>query len=229
MAIAFDNSAPNNDPAVGTTDTVSYTVTGSNTAIVVGIQHTTSSNVSSITYDGVNLTQIHSNIVGEGTIRVDLWLLVGTSTGANDLVVTVSASDNFAYMIESYTGVFDGGSTGGMDSSASLSEDSSGDHTITYTTQSNNTCGAFYMRSQQNNTASTNVTFRESDGSVVRAIGDNNSSGFGTAGSHSQVVNAGVSGPIAFVGVALSSTAPSAIKKRNTVEIANIKTANTVE
>ena len=204
MAIAYDNVLADT-ARNASSSTRAFTITGSNTAIVVGIQHTSTRTVSSVTYAGTNLTQIHANIAGEGGGRCDLWLLVGTSTGSNNVVVTMSGTDDFRESAVSYTGVGTGSGTGGSDTSAYVSNPSSTgtSATISYTTTVANTWGVAYSRSQNQATASTNLTYRNSVSGVV-TIGDSAGSGFAAAGSHSQVYNPITTNNIgAFLGVVI--------------------------
>lgn len=202
-AIAFDASLADASVGPATSQIRSFTITGSNTALMVAVQHTTAANVSSITYAGVALTQIHANQLMEtGANRADLWYLVGTATGANNLVITMSASDTFRSSALSYTGVMAGGDTGGTDSKATLSWDEvSGNQTLTHTTVSTNTWITFYGRTKDPYTAGTNATFRQNISGVLFA-GDNNGASTGS-GSNSVTVNRATASDGVLMGLAM--------------------------
>jgi hypothetical protein len=101
MAIALDTSATN------TTASFSYTCTGSNLILFVGITWnvTGSNSTSAPTYNGVALTQIGTNTANGSANAVELWYLVAPATGAHTLAVTVNASGGMRVNVESYTGV----------------------------------------------------------------------------------------------------------------------------
>lgn len=106
MAIAFDNSAVGS-AASGTSATFSLTVSGSNRILIVGVvlrSPNSASGPSSVTYNGVSLTQIA--VIDISFMNLSLWRLVNPSTGANNVVVTNGAtSSNIAATAVSYTGV----------------------------------------------------------------------------------------------------------------------------
>ena len=89
-AIAFDSASTNTADDVSSL-TISHTVTGSNTILVVcsAVEGTTSGNqpITGITYNGVALTKIH-DIAGSANNRTEQWYLVAPSSGANDIVIT---------------------------------------------------------------------------------------------------------------------------------------------
>jgi len=86
--------------------TWSHTTTGSNRLLVVGvaIRDTGNPTVSSITYGGVGLTFIRADTL-LGSVRSELWYLVGPASGSNNIVVTLSSSANAAMGAVSLTGV----------------------------------------------------------------------------------------------------------------------------
>lgn len=107
--IAFDAS---DDGATinSISTTVAFTVANGNNRILVvhvAIRHNSSArSVSSITYNGVNLTKLGS--VDNGaytTLRSETWYLTTPATGANNVVITLNGAANHAYTIESYSGV----------------------------------------------------------------------------------------------------------------------------
>lgn len=228
MAIAYDNVLAD---AAGTASSVTraHTVTGSNTALVVGIMHGTGQTVSSVTYNGTNMTAISTANPAESAYQ-DLWYLVGTATGSNNIVVTFSASTDYRCSAASYTGVGSGGGTGGSDSSNKISWTAvSGDQTLTTTTVADNAWVAFYGRTQSGYTAGTNVTYRNNVANVV-FIGDGGPKT--PAGSFSQVftnTTGSNTGGISGVGMKpyAAASGPTNLKSLDTNLKANIKSYNT--
>lgn len=95
MAIAFDAVSTGMNATDPTSLTWSHTCTGSNLVLIVGTSTEsdtgghTAQTVSGITYNGVALTKIRSDyITDNGT---ELWYLVAPATGANNIVVTMTA------------------------------------------------------------------------------------------------------------------------------------------
>ncbi|MBN1421611.1 MAG: DUF2341 domain-containing protein [Planctomycetes bacterium] len=86
--------------------TWSHTTSGSERLLIVGvsIQNASSQTVSSVTYAGTNLTQAGAATNGTA-VRSEIWYLVAPATGANDIVVTLSAAAQFAAGAASFTGV----------------------------------------------------------------------------------------------------------------------------
>ena len=199
MAIAFDNSLARTN---GTTSvTVAFTITGTDTAIVVTVEHT--GTISSVTYAGTNLTKV-GTVAAHGGIGEALtsWILVGTSTGSNNIIATCSAGADVNVMAVSYTGVNSGGGTGGSDASNTASLDNvSGNQTLATTTASDNAWIVLGVRSEQAASVVTNVTYRQSTADVA-TIGDTNAA-ITPAGSTNQTINTTVSGDLSMVSVAL--------------------------
>lgn len=111
MAIAFDDASEDNG-TWGTnlsSLTWSHTCTGSNRFLAVGVHIYDSAalTVSSITYNGVNLTRANGITAAlEGNNQnVELWYLDAPASGANDIVVTLSGTADFTEAQAcSYTG-----------------------------------------------------------------------------------------------------------------------------
>ncbi len=106
-AIAVDTNASSNCYSGGgaqTCSSLTYSITvgagGSNRLLVVGVVLTDNTNkdlksVASVTYNGVNLTQIGSYVMvqsGGNAARVDHWYLIAPATGAHNVVVTLSSA-----------------------------------------------------------------------------------------------------------------------------------------
>lgn len=152
----------------------SYTVTGSNPALVVFAEHSSGETVTSATYNGVALTIVNSITVYTGT-AVTALILIAPATGANTLTVNFSASSTHNVMAESYSGVFSGGNTGGSDSkNTSTWSASSANQSIVTTTIANNSWLVIYLRSDGGTyTASTNVSIQNNVANIA-LMGDNN-------------------------------------------------------
>ncbi|MCI0557742.1 MAG: hypothetical protein MN733_04550, partial [Nitrososphaera sp.] len=106
MAVAYD--ADTQSAAIeNTTNTVTFahTVTGSDPLILVfvAIDGTDPATVSSVTYNGVNLSsQAGLELNFE---RLELWSLVNPATGSNNVVVTLTENASFRASAISFNGV----------------------------------------------------------------------------------------------------------------------------
>lgn len=94
MAFVFDNSASN---AGATTNSVSYSLnvgTGANRLLVFGamIFDLTLGNrvITSVTYNGVNLTKVRSDDNATNSGRTEIWYLINPSSGNNTLTATAT-------------------------------------------------------------------------------------------------------------------------------------------
>lgn len=105
MAIAFDNFTDNGNTTASSV-TFSYTVgSGSNRFLVVAVTIANATDsVTGVTYNGVAMTQ-SLNYNPRPGIRAYLYTLVAPATGANNVVVSLSASENLDVWAASYTGV----------------------------------------------------------------------------------------------------------------------------
>lgn len=109
QTIAFD-SASSASTGTGTASTLtwSHTVgaTGTNRILIVGvsIRNSSSQTVSGITYAGSGLTLV-GQTTNSNNARVEIWRLIAPATGANNVVVTLSAAARFVGGASSFTGV----------------------------------------------------------------------------------------------------------------------------
>ena len=101
MAIAFDNSTASLEFGAGSTSgTLSYTCSGTNRYLIVVICQSGIS-VSGITYNGVAMTQLLTS----GGTRTSMWGLANPSTGANNIIASVSSGGvPWGFLASSYTG-----------------------------------------------------------------------------------------------------------------------------
>jgi hypothetical protein len=99
MAIAFDNAAGQDSAS----STMSYTCTGSNLILLVGIyiNNSASDSVSAVTYNSVSMTRVA--IKTDGAESGYLYYLINPSTGSNTISMTHSNQIGTA-LAASYTG-----------------------------------------------------------------------------------------------------------------------------
>lgn len=92
--------------ATATSLTVSYTVTGSNVILYVGVRGTSgvSNNISGVTYNGVSLTKV-GEIQAPSDRWCSLWRLLNAPTGAHNIVINSSSSDYIEGVAVSYVNV----------------------------------------------------------------------------------------------------------------------------
>jgi len=108
MAIAHDASSSTTGSSVSSL-TFSHTCSGSDRILMVAtsVFDDTSQaerTVASVTYNGVSMTRIDRQ--DAGNIAAELWYLIAPATGANNVVVTLGATNPFAIAgASSYTGV----------------------------------------------------------------------------------------------------------------------------
>ena len=96
MALRFDAASGGTTDTPATSLTIAHTCAGANGLITVPVQikNNGSQTVTGVTYNGVALTL--KAAVNNGTnIRSELWYLVAPATGANNIVITASASTRF--------------------------------------------------------------------------------------------------------------------------------------
>lgn len=96
MAIAFDTTSNSGVKAAASSATWSHTITGSLTNLVVGTgaRDATDANrpVVSITYAAAALTLIRADAFDDADISTELWSRKSPTTGANNVVVTLTGS-----------------------------------------------------------------------------------------------------------------------------------------
>lgn len=104
--IAFDAASNSGYQAASSSYSWSHICTGSDRYLLVGISMLSlAQTVSSITYNGVNLTLLGSKNSISGACRVELWGLAAPATGSNTIAVTLSGSIASAGCASSFTGV----------------------------------------------------------------------------------------------------------------------------
>jgi len=84
----------------GSSLTISHTTSGTNRLMLVGVsiakQTGGAPSVSSITYNGVGLSLVGAQANSDNKGRMEIWRLVAPATGANNVVVTLSAAPDAA-------------------------------------------------------------------------------------------------------------------------------------
>ena len=90
--------------------TISHTTSGTNRLMLVGVsivrESTGAPTVSSITYNGVGLSLVGAQATSDSEGRIEIWRLVAPATGANNVVVNLSAVPQSATVgVMTFTGV----------------------------------------------------------------------------------------------------------------------------
>lgn len=159
MTIGFDAVSTATE-TLSSSKTWSHTTTGSNTILFVGGWiRGNGNNCTGVTYNGVAMTQIQTNVVSS-TVYYDkgfLFYLINPATGANNVVATFNSADYNNGISVSYTGVKQ---TGQPDNSNTQTTTATST-TDTITTVADN-CWTVLLCSSSNSsgTASTGSTFR---------------------------------------------------------------------
>lgn len=180
MAIAYDTGT-GNETNSGTSVSWSHTCTGSDRILWVYVMNSSAVNVTSVTYNGVELTLA----VGNGSSqRSRLYYLIAPATGANTVQVNL-ASTSYVYCASaSYTGV---AQTGQPDATG-FANNGASPRTTSVTTVADNCWTVLGARavSTGNTSASTNST-KKVDRSGYVQFYDNNTE-VSPAGSYSMTV-----------------------------------------
>lgn len=103
MAVAFDaQSSGSVNPA--TTLTVAHTCSGSNRVLLVGLStNNTTDIVTGVTYAGVAMTKLRTQVV-QGLYYSYLFYLQNPTSGTNNIVATASSSSLMGAISASFTG-----------------------------------------------------------------------------------------------------------------------------
>lgn len=103
MAIAFDATTTSSLGSAVTSITFSHTCTGSNRILFVCTANNGGANVTGVTYNGVAMTNIWGALSNGAPSKSYLWYLIAPATGANNVVVSLSASVSVIAKVVSYT------------------------------------------------------------------------------------------------------------------------------
>ncbi len=166
-AIAFD-ALGDGGAATATSLTFAHTVTGTETLIAVGV-YVSNSVVDGVTYNGAALTLIDNVLHASGNY-VELYYKTGADTGANNVVISRTGTEDIFGSSLSYTGV---NATGQPDDAVEGTEAAQTDGiTLTLTTVADNSWGV--MAGQQSAGGCQNGTnFTERTAGTAPCMGDN--------------------------------------------------------
>jgi len=226
MAVTLDTKGATLHQSSGVGYSISV-ASNSNRMLVVCLQLPSSAVVTSVTYDGVAMTQLDFEETG-GDIdntRFATYYILGPSTGANDLVVTYTGTASNWY--GSFYSLYDAEQSAPANNKGT---DTTATSTATLTADGDEfgigLAGSGYGKpvgySLTGDASSNQQTMNQ------WYSGDTN--GIVAAGSRTAVANytSGTATVVAML-VLVGPFVEPTIKTRNTVEIANIKTANTIE
>ena len=150
MAIAFDAAATKQDNAV-TTQTISHTISGSNTLLLVGfITNNNTDIITKVTWNGTGMTRLTYQ-AGSGGYLSYVYYLVGAATGTANVVISASSNSLLWTSVTSYNGVKQ---TGFPDAQAS-SQNGSTSWTASLTTVADNAWHYLHIRGSSPITFST--------------------------------------------------------------------------
>lgn len=166
MAIAFD--AKTNTSASGTASPLTFSHTCSGTDRILFVSSTLNSGtISGITYGGVSMTQVGS-VTDVGPITY-LFYLVNPASGANNVVVTASATI-YTTTAVSYTGA---AQSGQLDASGTTASATTASFTTTATVNTDNSWMLAVSRTGSGNalTAGANTVVRQQPDAIVLGAG----------------------------------------------------------
>ncbi len=179
MTIAFDAASGAGDGSNTTSRTVSHTCTGSDRALVLGVQSGAtppSDIITGATYNGVSMTLV-AKLVTNSSHPVYLFYLSNPASGTHDIVVSASGSQTILMAAASYTGV---NQSGQPEAFNSLTAQTSASVTVAVTTVTDN--------------AWTVLVAGDSAGTVGAGTGSTKRAGDGLAGDLTAVFDS--NGPI---------------------------------
>jgi hypothetical protein len=183
MAIAFDAVTNGSFTGGGASRTFSHTCGGTNRILFVNV-HTNTDVVTGVTYNSVAMTRVN----GQATdFYITTWVLMNPASGANDVVVTCSASTNIIPNAISYSGV---SQSGQPEVSALNSAGSGSSITSSLTTLTDNNWVMMFMRKNSGGSATggTGTTVRVDDSTYGLHAFDSNGA-ISPAGSTSLIAN----------------------------------------
>lgn len=181
MAIAID--VANESFANASSLTYSHTVTGSNTLLIVGwYAFNTTATFSSVTYNGVAMSQLATRGADGTGGEIYLYGLLNPTTGANNIVISYSGTKQIFACSASYTGV----KQSGLPDSSTTNTNSGTSVTTTTTTVADNTWLVAISRQNGGTTvAGTNTFLRKANSTSPDVVLVDSNSAQTPAGSHS--------------------------------------------
>ena len=186
MALAFD-AAVDGGSTTGTSRTFSHTCSGSNRLLIVGVRGGTTADgdvITGVTYNGVSMTKIFGN-EPLGNRWTYLYYLINPASGANNVVISASASINISGAASSYTGAYQSSQPDAYTNNSSATSPL----TTTNTTLIDNCWNVLVVVSNTGQAASTGSTQRTIDGAGTFGLYDTNGAKT-PAGSVSMTVTA---------------------------------------
>jgi hypothetical protein len=174
MAIAYDSTASGNSVTPGSGSiSWNHTCGGSNRLLLVGIDISSNSSISGVTYNSVSMTQLYTQQYSSTEV-VYIYGLLAPDTGTNSVVVSWSGSQYVRANSVSYKGVKQSSlpdASNGINGSVSSTGLSQGVTTIA------NNCWVFATLFKNNNdsvTPAAGTTVRSSDFSNTLVLVDTN-------------------------------------------------------
>ncbi len=228
MAIAYDSSSKS-DTGSASSLTYAHTCTGADLVLLVQIWCGTSRTISSVTYNGVGMTQISSisgGDIGAGETHA-LFRLVAPATGANNVVVTLSGSTAIASISSSYTGVNQTTPIDATRTETNLETGTSYSEAITSTV--NNAWAIWCTREYAGRTitAGADTALRQREATQYGIILADSNALITPAGSRTLNLDANLSGNwLSDILVTLTPSANTSIKTINGLAVASVKTVN---
>lgn len=170
MAITFD-AATGNKITSGTTNTWSHIVASgkSNQILIVSVD--AGQSVSGVTYNGVAMTSLGLVNYNSNNEHLSLWYLLNPATGANNVVVTLSASSFCIGCSASYYGAAQSSTFGTLASNSGAAATSS-TNTVTTTSSNQLVIDTVNNGAASTDTATASQTKRFQPATSGAAIGD---------------------------------------------------------
>jgi hypothetical protein len=159
MAIAVDAVTATASTASILTKTFAHTCSGSDRLLLVVAGCTTATaDISGVTYNGVAMTQVGVDQTDSGGGgRMTVWALIAPATGANNVVITATATATIGYGAISFTGAYQ---TSNPDSNTQGAETATTSYSVTATAPTTNEAAVLfgYAMSGASLTGGTNTT-----------------------------------------------------------------------
>lgn len=233
MAITYDTSSSGNASPGNATVTISHTITGSNTILIIGVTNQNAGGLSVGTYNGTSFLSNVLATITSGGVPTTLYYIYAAAGTANIVVTRNTTTNYLMVMAASYTGVNQSmvWSGGGATDATNTGSGTASTFTGTVTSIADNSWAILTCEFDNASlSAGTGSTLRQSQipGYVAWGIFDTNGAKT-PAGSISMGINGASGGyryAIATISPAVSST--TQIKSRNGILIANVKSADGV-
>lgn len=230
MAISFD-AVTEGTAASASSFSISHTMSASAGGVLfVGIRlGTGGTSITSVTYNGVSMTQVQTTLSIAGPDYA-LFALNSPATGANNVAINLGSSSALTYIFWSYTGA-----NGGVKNSTTGSADPATSLTVSLTPNEDNcwVVAFFGTPGQTTATAGSGTTKRNTTG--LQALAVDNNANINPAASTSLIVNGSSNGYGAIMcaiardgGTAYSETYTETVTVVDTVNKSTIRTLTDV-